>query len=200
MTVPENTDLYYRPDLTSGSGIARLLVGYWRTVVLRELPLHLDLTSGPVFTRAFLLLPKLFSRKRIVMVSSHGLSSAPTADTKGKGILYEEDDDPIQLIEDDDAHTIREYHMSLNGKILNPKKQTVEKLISTMPTQWGMQGKITANDLGNEDLQSVISQGPFHYNYCMFVLVRWEPIVHDEYPGLYPFGWRSQGYRCIFGQ
>lgn len=55
-----------------------------------------------------------------------------------------------------------------------------------------MQDKITANDLGNgkfmlnfsneADLKSVLSQGPFHYNFCMFVLVRWEPVVHDEYP------------------
>lgn len=87
--------------------------------------------------------------------------------------------------------------MSLIGKILNPKKQNVEKLIKSMPTQWGMQDKITANDLGNgrflfnftteEDLQSVLSQGPFHFNFCMFVLVRWEPIVHDEYPWNIPF-------------
>ncbi|KAL0786478.1 hypothetical protein Bca101_002724 [Brassica carinata] len=126
------------------------------------------------------------------MASSHHFSSAPMADTKGKGILYEEEDEPIQLVEDDDPHTIREFNMSLIGKILNPKKQNVEKLIKSMPTQWGMQDKITANDLGNgrflfnftteKDLQSVLSQGPFHFNFCMFVLVRWEPIVHDEYP------------------
>ncbi|KAF8104273.1 hypothetical protein N665_0175s0002 [Sinapis alba] len=50
-----------------------------------------------------------------------------------------------------------------------------------------MQDQITANDLGNgkfllnfsskEDLKSVFRKGPFHYNYCMFVLVRWEPIL-----------------------
>lgn len=60
-----------------------------------------------------------------------------------------------------------------------------------------MAEKITANDLGNgkflfnftteEDLKYVLSQGPFHYNFCMFVLVRWEPIVHDDYPWIIPF-------------
>ena len=54
-----------------------------------------------------------------------------------------------------------------------------------------------ANDLGNgklllnftteEDLNFVLRQGPFHYNFCMFVLVRWEPIVHDDYPWIIPF-------------
>ncbi|KAH0853275.1 LOW QUALITY PROTEIN: hypothetical protein HID58_093345 [Brassica napus] len=37
------------------------------------------------------------------------------------------------------------------------------------------------------DLQSVLRQGPFHYNFCMFVLVRWEPVVHDDYPWIIPF-------------
>lgn len=66
-----------------------------------------------------------------------------------------------------------------------------------MPGRWGMQDRITANDLGNgkflfnftseEDIKAVLSQGPFHYNYCMFVLVRWEPIIHDDYPWIIPF-------------
>ena len=114
------------------------------------------------------------------------------ADVKGKGICYEDDDEPIQLTDQGDSPTIRDYRLSLIGKVLNPKKQSVVKLIQTMPAQWEMQDKITANDLGNvkfllnfateEDLQSVLRQGPFHYNFCMFLLVRWEPMVHDEYP------------------
>ncbi|KAH0867258.1 hypothetical protein HID58_074280 [Brassica napus] len=66
-----------------------------------------------------------------------------------------------------------------------------------MPSQWGMQDRITANDLGNgrflfnftseDDLNLVLSKGPFHYNYCMFVLVRWEPVIHDDYPWTIPF-------------
>ena len=60
-----------------------------------------------------------------------------------------------------------------------------------------MQDRITSNDLGNgkfllnfvneEDLQSVLRQGPFHFNFCMVVLVRWEPVVHDDYPWVIPF-------------
>ncbi|RID79693.1 hypothetical protein BRARA_A02408 [Brassica rapa] len=118
-------------------------------------------------------------------------------DVKGKGICYDNDDEPIQLTDQDDSHTIRDYRLSLIGKILNPKKQLVEKLIQTMPAQWEMQDKITANDLGNgkfllnfateEDLLSVLRQGPFHYIFCMFVLVGWETVVHDDYPWFIPF-------------
>lgn len=120
------------------------------------------------------------------------------ASYKGKGILVEEDDDePIQLQDQADEHLINEYSSSLIGKILNPKKHNVERLIVDMPRQWGMSEKITAYDLGNgrflfnfdneEDLKSVLEQGPFHYNFSMFVLVRWEPVVVDDYPLVIPF-------------
>ncbi|KAF8114094.1 hypothetical protein N665_0042s0016 [Sinapis alba] len=72
-----------------------------------------------------------------------------------------------------------------------------------MHVQWGMEERVTANDLGNwkflfnftseEDLNSVLRQGPFHFNFCMFVLVRWEPIVHDDYPWIIPFWIRLIG-------
>ncbi|KAG2311366.1 hypothetical protein Bca52824_022923 [Brassica carinata] len=123
--------------------------------------------------------------------------SAHQADVKGKGILYDDDDAPIKLVDRDDSYVIKDSTMSLIGKILNPKKQTVEKLLHTMPAQWGLADRITASDLGNgkflltfkseEDINSVLRQGPFHYNFCMFVLVRWEPIVHDDYPWIIPF-------------
>ncbi|KAL0749881.1 hypothetical protein Bca101_031884 [Brassica carinata] len=122
--------------------------------------------------------------------------STHMADVKGKWICYEDDDKPIKLTYQGDSPTIRDYRLSLIGKVLNPKKQSVVKLIQTMPAQWEMQDKITANDLGNgkflmnfateEDLQSVLRQGPFHYSFCMFVLVRWEPVVHDDYPWIIP--------------
>ena len=60
---------------------------------------------------------------------------AHTTDVKGKGICYEDDDGPIQLTDQDDSPTIRDYRLSLIGKILNPKKQNVVKLIQTMPAQ-----------------------------------------------------------------
>ena len=117
-------------------------------------------------------------------------------DIKDKGILYEEDDEPIKLTDQDTTQNITKFLLSLIGKILNPKKQNVEKLLQKMPSRWGMEEHITANDLGNgkfllnftteDGLNSVLRQGPFHFNFCMFVLVRWEPIVHDDYPWIIP--------------
>ncbi|CAN7077262.1 unnamed protein product [Brassica oleracea var. botrytis] len=137
------------------------------------------------------------------MGSLSRVKSAHMADLKRKGILYEDDDEPIRLTDQDGSQVIKEFRMSLIGKVLNAKKQNVEKLLQTMPSQWGMADRITANDLRNgkflfnfsceEDLKSVLRKGPFHYNYCMFVLVRWEPIVHDDYPWIIPFWVRVIG-------
>ncbi|KAG5384234.1 hypothetical protein IGI04_035704 [Brassica rapa subsp. trilocularis] len=131
------------------------------------------------------------------MGSTFRMKSAHQADLKGKGILYEDDDEPVKLIDRDDSFVIKEFGLTLIGKILNPKKQNVEKLLQTMPSQWGLAERITANDLGNgkflfnftnvEDLNYVMAKGPFHFNFCMFVLVRWEPIVHDDNPWIIPF-------------
>lgn len=131
--------------------------------------------------------------------STHG------TDRKGKGIAYDDDDDaPIRLEDREGSFVIKEFNLTLIGKILNPKKQSVEKLLQTMPSQWGLSDKIIANDIGNgkflfnfsteEDLKYVLRQGPFHYNFCMFVLVRWEPIVHDDYPWIIPFWVQLVGF------
>ncbi|KAF3605199.1 hypothetical protein DY000_02047650 [Brassica cretica] len=137
------------------------------------------------------------------MGSSYHSKSTHMADIKGKEILYEDDDEPIKLTDHDVSQNINEFKLSLIGKILNPKKQSVEKLLQKMLVQWGMEERITANDLGNgkfllnftteDELNSVLRQGPFHFNFCMFVLVRWEPIVHDDYPWIIPFWTRLIG-------
>ncbi|KAF3515665.1 hypothetical protein DY000_02059969 [Brassica cretica] len=72
-----------------------------------------------------------------------------------------------------------------------------------MPEQWGMSEKITACDLGNghflfnfdneEDLNCVLNQGPFHHNFSMFVLVRWEPVIDEHYPSMVLFWIHLQG-------
>ena len=80
---------------------------------------------------------------------SHRLWSAHMADLKGKGIWYDNDNEPIQLTDQDDSHTIWDYQRSLIGKVLNPKKQNIVKLIQHMPTEWKLPDSITANDLGN---------------------------------------------------
>ena len=55
----------------------------------------------------------------------------------------------VKLIDRDDSFVIKEFGLTLIGKILNPKKQNMEKLLQTMPSQWGLAERITANDLGN---------------------------------------------------
>ncbi|KAH0873206.1 hypothetical protein HID58_070568, partial [Brassica napus] len=124
---------------------------------LSSTPSHrflLSLSMKPFCLRSSL--PSGLEKPYHCMGSSNHFRSTPMVDLKGKGIIYEEDDEPIQLFDEDDAHTIREYRMSLIGKVLNPKKQNVEKLIQYMPTQWKMQDRITANDLVHDDYPWII--------------------------------------------
>ncbi|KAF3543948.1 hypothetical protein DY000_02005488 [Brassica cretica] len=74
------------------------------------------------------------------MGSFHRNKSNHWMDIKDKGILYEDDDDPIKLTDQDTTQNITEFQLSLIGKILNPKKQNVEKLLPKMPSQWGHGG------------------------------------------------------------
>ena len=69
------------------------------------------------------------------------------ADIKGKGILFE--DEPIKLTSQDDPKIFDGFSLFLIGKILNPKKQNVEKLLQKIPLHWGLADRITANDLCN---------------------------------------------------
>ena len=68
------------------------------------------------------------------MGSLYRAKSTHMVDLKGKGILYEDDDEPIKLSDQDDSEVINEYRMSLIRKVLNSKNQNVEKLVQTMPT------------------------------------------------------------------
>ena len=86
------------------------------------------------------------------------------ADIKGKGILFK--DEPIKLTSQDNPKIFDGFSFSFIGKILNSKKQNVEKLLQKMPSHWGLADRITANDLGNgkfllnftieEDMHSVL--------------------------------------------
>ncbi|WZZ60262.1 hypothetical protein YC2023_060369 [Brassica napus] len=89
--------------------------------------------SSPLFVLSSALLNRYtatLTDNRSSMGSRFQSRSAHMADLKGKRICYEDDEAPIH-------------------KILNPKKQNVEKLIQAMPHQWGLEDRITANDLGN---------------------------------------------------
>lgn len=54
-------------------------------------------------------------------------------DTKGKGIIYEDDDEPIMLEEQDDSHTIRKFRMSLIGKVLILKIRMLRNCYNLCP-------------------------------------------------------------------
>lgn len=69
------------------------------------------------------------------------LSAPHMADRKGKGILYEDDDEPIDIPEQDTSHLIQEYGLSVIGKVLNPKKTICGKAHCLYATTVESRGK-----------------------------------------------------------
>ncbi|KAH0868050.1 hypothetical protein HID58_075072 [Brassica napus] len=66
------------------------------------------------------------------MGSLSRVKSAHMADLKGKGILYEDDDEPIRLTDQDGSQVIKEFRMSLIGKgIVLPSTLIVLNLLWT---------------------------------------------------------------------
>ncbi|WZZ59524.1 hypothetical protein YC2023_059631 [Brassica napus] len=112
------------------------------------------------------------------MGSSYRSKSTHMADIKGKGILYEDDDEPIKSLTRKNK-VWRNFSRKcwFNGAWRNDLGN----------------GKCLLNFTTEDELNSVLRQGPFHFNFCIFVLVRWEPIVHDDYPWIIPFWTRLIG-------
>ncbi|XP_023635269.1 uncharacterized protein At4g02000-like [Capsella rubella] len=109
---------------------------------------------------------------------------------------------------------------TLIGRIMNPEVQNIDSLVTTMPRLWKLEGRVKGMGLGSgtfrfdfereEDLLEVMTMGPFHFNHWMVSIVRWERIIHKDYPssitfwvrivGLHPDLWTYQNIRMIGDQ
>lgn len=68
----------------------------------------------------------------------------------------------------------------------------MESLIHNMPKIWKLEDKAFGADLGNgnfhfnfqyeDDIQKVLRNCLYHYDYWMVSVVRWEPVVSSCYP------------------
>lgn len=93
----------------------------------------------------------------------------------------------------DNSDLIRCLNKTLIGRITNPDTQNVGSLVSMMPKIWKLDDdRVTGKDLGlgkfrfdfkrEEDILEVLKTEPFSFNQWMVSIVRWEPVVHKNYP------------------
>ncbi|KAF8106344.1 hypothetical protein N665_0143s0014 [Sinapis alba] len=87
---------------------------------------------------------------------------------------------------------IKGYSKTLIGRCMNPEEQNIKYLVVTMPKIWNMEERVVGTDLGlgrfqfdfdvEEDIDSVLQMQPFHFDYWMVSLVRWQPRTSRDYP------------------
>ena len=104
---------------------------------------------------------------------------------------------PVRIPHVDTAALIEEHKLTLIGRVTNPSIQKTKALVDFFLQHWRVKGNFTGRDLGpnlfqfkfetEQDLQSILSQAPYHFKRWMLILQRWEPIVSDNFSALIPF-------------
>ncbi|XP_010478967.1 PREDICTED: uncharacterized protein LOC104757886 [Camelina sativa] len=95
------------------------------------------------------------------------------------------------------AKRIQQFSLTLIGRLMNPVCQNMESLLANFPKIWKLEEKVVGADLGQgvfqfnfeeeEDILSVLQNGPYHFNGWMVSLVRWELVISSSYPSAINF-------------
>lgn len=130
---------------------------------------------------------------------------------KGKSHLAEDQETRIKRIKApyvDNSALIKENALTLIGRDTNPREQRIWALLSDLRLKWHIQGKATGSDLGNgcfqfrfereEDLQRILDNRPYQFDYWMVIIQRWEPIISASFPSQIPFWIRIKGLPLHF--
>lgn len=96
-----------------------------------------------------------------------------------------EDDEPITLLDSPIFKVFNENSTSLLGRLLNPDCQSMERMIEDMPRVWRVYNRVRGIALSRdkfnfifqceEDLQIVLNERPWSYNYWTMFIERWTP-------------------------
>lgn len=136
-----------------------------------------------------------------------------TAAEKGKGLVVEAHESQVRRIRApplDTSALIRENALTLIGRLTNPQEQRIWALIASLPRKWNARGRVVGADLGHncfqfrfereDDLQRVLDNRPYHFNYWMVVIQKWEPVISGTFPSMIPFWIRIKGLPLHFWQ
>ncbi|XP_019083131.1 PREDICTED: uncharacterized protein LOC104700783 [Camelina sativa] len=95
------------------------------------------------------------------------------------------------------ARRIQQFSMTLIGRLMNPSIQRMESLLVNFPKIWKLEDKVVGDDLGQglfqfnfeaeEEIQSVLLNGPYNFDGWMVSLVKWETIISSTYPSAINF-------------
>ncbi|KAL0706522.1 LOW QUALITY PROTEIN: hypothetical protein Bca4012_072948 [Brassica carinata] len=97
----------------------------------------------------------------------------------------------------DNTELIKQYDKTIIGRCMNPEAQDVKALIVMLPKIWKVEDRVAGTDLGlgkfqfdfveEEDIETVLKSQPFHFDYWMVALARWQPKMPRDFPAAIPF-------------
>lgn len=91
---------------------------------------------------------------------------------------------------------------------MNPPDQDMKALLQNLPKIWKLEDRVVGTDLGHgkfqfdfqteEDIQAVMMLQPFHFDYLMLALARWQPKKPQTFPSEITFWVRLLGVPMAF--
>lgn len=117
------------------------------------------------------------------------------------------DDDPIDLPDDPCFNVFEGNSLSLLGRLLNPLRQPMDKMIEDMPRVWRVYGRVPGITLSaekfqfifqrKEDMITVLNDRPWTYYQWTMLLDRWIPSPPLIFCHQWTFGYVSIIFRWI---
>lgn len=108
----------------------------------------------------------------------------------------------------DNTAVIRAHAKTLIGRCMNPEVQDMPSLLMKLPKIWNLEERVVGTDLGlgkfqfqfqtEEDIEAVLSQQPYHFDYWMVALARWKPQQALNFPSEITFWVRVLGVPTDF--
>ena len=97
----------------------------------------------------------------------------------------------------DNTSLIKQYDKTLIGRCMNPAGQDINALLVMLPKIWKVEDRVAGTDLGfgrfqfdfveEEDIEAVLKMQPYHFDYWMIALARWQPKMPRDFPLEIPF-------------
>lgn len=110
---------------------------------------------------------------------------------------------PVRIPASDPSGLIAENKLTIIGRITNPRFQRPRAVIDFLPQVWNLEGRVVGRELGidkfqfrfesEQELQTVLDNGPYHYKRWMLILQRWEPVVAENFPSQISFWVKING-------
>ena len=114
----------------------------------------------------------------------------------------------ISVAHFDNSALIKTYSKTLIGRCMNPEEQDMNALFTKIPKIWKLEERVTGTNLGfgmfkfdfksEEEMEAVLKQQPFHFDYWMLALARWHPKRSQLFPSEIPFWVRLIGVPLEF--